>query len=589
MMAAATSTLPFTERSNPLTQNIDVADCKGIVDILHSCDEEMLAGSFQFPGLQDDSTVRTILGAVDHIAAIMQEPEDHLVVMSGCGTSGRMAFLAATTCNRLLIQSGRKACCVYLIAGGDRALLTSQEAPEDDPLLGASELQQAVTGKKKVFYIGITCGLSAPYVAGQLDYCLQHLETFTPLLMGFNPVQLARDHGIEKWDKTVKDVVVEMEQATKDNKAFILNPVVGPEPITGSTRMKGGSATKILLDTILLLAAQKTVDQCAINEHTVRTFLGAYSQCVESVYSKADDISCLVSNAGKSLQASGHIYYFGLGTAGIMGCIDASECVPTYGSDPTDVRGFVRGGYDTLNNAAGCLDNLGPLYRLSWKNFCDDILGRFNSSDSAIFLLSSPDELGDCTELAEQLKKTGVHVMAVLYNFQPTDAKVMVSFSTVFPQSVLLQMPPVPATGGSTALRAAACRRLGEFALKLVCNSVSTGAHIMVGKVFQNFMVDVQIRNNKLFYRAIRIVQHLSDCSQDTATRAVLSALYDTDDVTSLADINVSQHVERGTKQGKVVPVALLCAALQLSPRQARQQLMVTPVIRHAILAGINK
>ncbi|KAI8490570.1 hypothetical protein Bbelb_318380 [Branchiostoma belcheri] len=546
-MAAATSTLPFTERSNPLTQNIDVADCKGIVDMLHSCDDEMLAGSFQFP-----------------------EPEDHLVMMSGCGTSGRKACLAATTCNRLLIENGREACCAYLIAGGDRALLTSQEVPEDDPLLGVSELQQAVTGKKKVFYIGITCGLSAPYVAGQLDYCLQHLETFTPLLMGFNPVQLARDHDIETWDKTVKDVVLEMEQATKGNKAFILNPVVGPEPIAGSTRMKSGSATKLLLDTILLLAAQKTVDQCAISEHTVRTFLGAYSQCVESVYSKADDISCLVSNAGKSLQASGHIYYLGAGTAGIMGCIDASECVPTFGSDPKDVRAFVRGGYDTLNNADGSLENLGPLYRLSWKDFYDDILGHFSSSDSAIFLLSSPDELGHCAELVEKLKKTGGCVMAVLYNFQPTDAKVMASFSAVFPQSVLLQMPPVPATGGSTALQAAACRRLGEFALKLVCNSVSTGAHIMVGKVFQNFM-------------------HLSNCSQDDATKAVLSALYDTDDVTSLTDINVSQHVERGIKQQKVVPVAILCAALQLSPSQARQQLMVTPVIRHAISASINK
>ncbi|XP_066274022.1 glucokinase regulatory protein-like [Branchiostoma lanceolatum] len=589
MMTATTSTLPFTERSNPLTQNIDVADSKGIVDMLHSCDEEMLAGSFQFPGLQDDSTVRTILGAVDHIAAIMQEPEDCLVVMSGCGTSGRMAFLAATTCNRLLRESGRQACCAYLIAGGDRALLTSQEAPEDDPLLGASELQQAVAGKKKVFYIGITCGLSAPYVAGQLDYCLQHLETFTPLLMGFNPVQLARNHGIETWDKTVKDVVEEMERATKDNKAFILNPVVGPEPITGSTRMKGGSATKILLDTILLLAAQKAVDQCAINEHTVRAFLRAYSQCVESVYSKAADISCLVSNAGKSLQASGHIYYFGAGTAGIMGCIDASECVPTYGSDPEDVRGFLRGGYDTLNNADGCLANLGPLYRLSWKDFCDNILGRFCSSDSAIFLLSSPDELGPCADLAEKLKKTGGHVMAVLYNFQSNDAKMSASFSTVFPQSVILQMPPVPATGGSAAVQAAVCRRLGEFALKLVCNSVSTGAHIMVGKVFQNFMVDVQIRNNKLFYRAIRIVQHLSDCSDAAATRAVLSALYDTDDVTPLADINVSQHVDRGTKQEKVVPIALLCAALQMSPSQARQQLTVTPVIRHAISAVVTK
>eukprot|EP00058_Branchiostoma_floridae_P024443 XP_002609933.1 hypothetical protein BRAFLDRAFT_124367 [Branchiostoma floridae] len=445
MMTATASTLPFTERSNPLTQNIDVADCKGIVDMLHSCDEEMLAGSFQFP-----------------------EPEDHLVVMSGCGTSGRMAFLAATTFNRLLIENGKQACCAYLIAGGDRALLTSQEAPEDDPLLGASELQQAAAGKKKVIYIGITCGLSAPYVAGQLDHCLQHLETFTPLLMGFNP---------------------EMKHAAKDNKAFILNPVVGPEPITGSTRMKGGSATKILLDTILLLAAQKAVDQCAINEHTVRAFLGAYTQCVESVYSKAADISCLVSNAGKSLQASGHIYYFGAGTAGIMGCIDASECVPTYGSDPEDVRGFLQGGYDTLNNAAGCLDNLGPLYRLSWKDFCDDKLGQFKSSDSAIFLLSSPDN--------------GI-IQHSVSSVCPSSDATSTSYGRVnsFPSSSL-QVRAV----SNLCNKFMIAMRLGEFALKLVCNSVSTGAHIMVGKACQNFMVDVQIRNNKLFYRAIRIVQ----------------------------------------------------------------------------------
>ena len=46
--------------------------------------------------------------------------------------------------------------------------------------------------KTRVLFIGITCGLSAPYVAGQLHYCLQNLDVFTPVLLGFNPCDMAR-------------------------------------------------------------------------------------------------------------------------------------------------------------------------------------------------------------------------------------------------------------------------------------------------------------------------------------------------------------------------------------------------------------
>ena len=45
---------------------------------------------------------------------------------------------------------------------------------------------------KRVLFIGITCGLSAPFVAGQLNYCIQHSEVFVPVLLGFNPTALAR-------------------------------------------------------------------------------------------------------------------------------------------------------------------------------------------------------------------------------------------------------------------------------------------------------------------------------------------------------------------------------------------------------------
>jgi len=51
---------------------------------------------------------------------------------------------------------------------------------------------QVSRGMDRVVYIGITCGLSAPYVAGQLDHCMKNLNTFIPVLLGFNPVHLAR-------------------------------------------------------------------------------------------------------------------------------------------------------------------------------------------------------------------------------------------------------------------------------------------------------------------------------------------------------------------------------------------------------------
>lgn len=65
----------------------------------------------------------------------------------------------------------------------------SPPLPSPSPSLS---LCQAASGKKTVLYIGISCGLSAPFVAGQLDHCLSNLETFVPVLVGFNPISFAR-------------------------------------------------------------------------------------------------------------------------------------------------------------------------------------------------------------------------------------------------------------------------------------------------------------------------------------------------------------------------------------------------------------
>ena len=61
-------------------------------------------------------------------------------------------------------------CVKYCVSGGDEALLVSKELPEDDPHLGAQDFHAAIDGFKESFLFGITCGLSAPYVA--MDFSL---------------------------------------------------------------------------------------------------------------------------------------------------------------------------------------------------------------------------------------------------------------------------------------------------------------------------------------------------------------------------------------------------------------------------------
>jgi N-acetylmuramic acid 6-phosphate (MurNAc-6-P) etherase len=134
-----------------------------------------------------------------------EQHKKNVFVFSGCGTSGRMAWLCSRAYNRLLGRFNHTPCFRYLIAGGDESLIVSNELPEDNPPQGAEDLRRISDGADHVMFFGITCGLSAPYVAGQIDYAL-HQSNMTTVLVGFNPVSLSRNAPIEKWNKTCKEV-----------------------------------------------------------------------------------------------------------------------------------------------------------------------------------------------------------------------------------------------------------------------------------------------------------------------------------------------------------------------------------------------
>jgi N-acetylmuramic acid 6-phosphate (MurNAc-6-P) etherase len=171
------------------------------------------------------------------------------------------------------------------------ALVTSVEACEDDPIAGAAELQHVTESFDHVLFIGITCGLSAPFVGGQLEYCLDNPQKFTPVLMGFNPVSMARRIRVPKWsnDKTFYDIASRMETTPG---ALILNPIIGAEPISGSSRMKGGTATKIMLDVVFYLAS---------TNNTIKTkeVIEQLKTAVDTMEIAGQDLATVVEQAGE--------------------------------------------------------------------------------------------------------------------------------------------------------------------------------------------------------------------------------------------------------------------------------------------------
>lgn len=162
----------------------------------------------------------------EKLAALIADQQGYRVIFSGCGTSGRIAWMSARRMNHLLESAGKPRACSYLIASGDAALLIGQEQGEDDPIRAEADIAALVTqcvlflacciccsslsfcrrlrcyaaGTKRILYIGITCGLSAPYVASQLLYLSEKAPSdtsVTSVLVGFNPVQMARTIPIE--------------------------------------------------------------------------------------------------------------------------------------------------------------------------------------------------------------------------------------------------------------------------------------------------------------------------------------------------------------------------------------------------------
>jgi len=201
-----------TEQRNPRTTAIDTMNTVELVKALQ-------AENHLVPGAVD--LVLPRLSELVDVAAERISRGGRLFYV-GAGTSGRLGVLDASECPPTFGVSPEMF--QGLIAGGNKALTSAVEGAEDNPELGASDLTERNLCDKDIV-VGIAASGRTPYVIGALQY--------------------ARKVG------AVTACVVNVANSALANHAeFVLAAVSGPEPVTGSTRMKAGTAQKLVLNLI---------------------------------------------------------------------------------------------------------------------------------------------------------------------------------------------------------------------------------------------------------------------------------------------------------------------------------------------------
>ena len=207
-------------------------------------------------------------------------------------------------------------------------------------------------------------------------------------------------------------------------------------------------------------------------------------------------ITLLTNQIVDKLKIGGRLFYIGAGTSGRLGILDASECPPTFGSDPEQVVGVIAGGKTAIYKA---VENAEDNTNQGWL---DLQAHGISSKDIVIGIAAS----GTTPYVIEALRKAQEHKIptgCISCNRNSPLAKV-----SDFPIEVVVG--PEFVTGSS--------RMKAGTAQKLILNMISTATMIQLGHIRGNKMVDMQMTNAKLKKRAVAIIQEQLSIGQEAAS-----------------------------------------------------------------------
>jgi predicted NBD/HSP70 family sugar kinase/N-acetylmuramic acid 6-phosphate (MurNAc-6-P) etherase/ribosomal protein S18 acetylase RimI-like enzyme len=422
-------------------------------------------------------------------------------------------------------------------------------------------------------------------------------------LVGFNPVHLARNVTIEQLQTLAQGLFdsdvstfrkltlllakrCSSQLPTAPNYFGVINPIIGPEPVTGSSRMKGGSATMILLDCFCLRLIGKTdilearSELLPLSKLDCLSMMSLYQMCHSQTYASFQQtLPAVMEGAAESIKCGGRLVYLGAGSGGALGCIDASEMPDTYGAPFDQTRGFVYDGWLGLKAKEGDISHMSYLHRIGFASFDLEIVPSLSHIDSVVVLLSSPESLRHeeitsleaSTTLAAQM---GARISILCASFVSLDdlitasaVKTLLLTSTNQIVYTHLRLPVVSRDNNYFA------RHVGftDFSVKIMTNAVSTFAQAKGrGAVYKSLMITTGPANDKIYMRCVHMIADNVGVSLITAEEALIKSIYGFDALpANFVKLHSREdHIRAGVlpadqrhRSQSILPVAFLVAS----------------------------
>lgn len=212
---------------------------------------------------------------------------------------------------------------------------------------------------------------------------------------------------------------------------------------------------------------------------------------------ESENIAKAIDVISKQFLQGGHLIYFGAGTSGRLGILDASECPPTFSVEPNMVQGIIAGGYDAMRFAVeGAEDNYDAGYGDAKILTKDDVAVVISASGNPKYLLG----------VLAYADEVGCKTIGITCN---SNAKIAEEVGTL----ICVEVGP-EVIAGSSRLKAGTAQ-------KMVLNMLSTGSMIKIGKTYENFMIDLKATNEKLKDRAVRIVSQIAEVDNNIANETL--------------------------------------------------------------------
>lgn len=249
------------------------------------------------------------------------------------------------------------------------------------------------------------------------------------------------------------------------------------------------------------------------------------------------EIGRAIEMIAEAFQKGGRLAYFGAGTSGRLGVLDASECWPTFGVEHGMVSGFIAGGDKALRLSVEAAEDSSEFGLSDLSAFAptpNDVIVGISAGGNPQYVLA----------ILEGAKKTGCRTIGISSN---PEAKLKplcdIFINPIVGEEVL--------TGSS--------RLKSGTAQKMILNMLSTGAMIRIGKTYKNYMIDVRMVNEKLLDRGCRFVSEIAKISYDEARK----------------------YIEQS---GKNVKTACVMAIKKCSKTEAEQQLAAAKGILRKVI-----